>query len=370
MNQQQKAAMDAMTEWLSHPGELGKAPARIEAAGEFNLHDMHYYMFKYKKGLLGKWLLGVCGGYEPGETEHCGHVYSEMEAYDPATAEEKAIAMVEMVRQYWMDRANEANGAEDGGGENSGEESGQTGSFVGFVLLSVPVWNPEQFKADLKAEWGLECDCEGSEKDPLVWNEGNMMAAVSLMEAPVPGREAETNAANNYMWPNAVEVTKTHRAHLMVAVMGQEAPLQERGLLFVKIIAACCKQKTVLGVYTSGTVFQPQFYMEGAEMMKDGGLPVLNWIYFGLYQTEGGWNSYTYGMKVFGKDEMEVLNVRDDPQNVRGFLLDMVYYVLAENATLRDGETIGFSAEQKLPITRGKGASLDEEMVRIGYLAG
>ena len=83
MNQQQNAAMEAMAEWLSHPEELGKAPARIEPAGEFDLHDMHYYMFKYKKGLLGKWLLGVCGGYEPEEKEHCGHVYSEMEPYDP-----------------------------------------------------------------------------------------------------------------------------------------------------------------------------------------------------------------------------------------------------------------------------------------------
>lgn len=357
MNQQQKAAMDSMTEWLSHPGELGKAPAKIELAGEFDLHDMHYYMFKYKKGLLGKWLLGVCGGYEPGETEHCGHVYSEMEPYDPATAEEKAVAMVELVRQYWMDRAKEA--------ENGGE--GEAGSFVGFVLLSAPSWNLQKFKADMKADWGLDCDCDGEENDPLVWNVGEMTAAVSLMEAPVPDGEAEANAANNYMWPEAVETTKSHKAHLVAAVLGKDVPLQERGKLFVKIIAACCKQETVLGVYTSGTVFQPQFYIEGAEMMKDGGLPVLNWIYFGLYQTEGGWNSYTYGMKLFGKDEMEVLNAHADPQDVRGFLLDMVYYVLAENVTLRDGETIGFSANQKLPITRGKGVSLDGETLKIGY---
>ncbi len=363
MNQQQNAAMEAMAEWLSHPEELGKAPARIEPAGEFDLHDMHYYMFKYKKGLLGKWLLGVCGGYEPEETDHCGHVYSEMEPYDPSTAEEKAIAMVEMVRQYWMDRAKEAE-------EGSQEEEGDTGSFVGFVLLSEPVYNPEKFKADMKADWGLECECEGVENDPLVWDVDGMMAAVSLMEAPVPGGEAEANAANNYMWPEAVETAKSHRAHLMVAILGKETPLQERGKLFVKIIASCCKQETVLGVYTSGTVFQPQFYIEGAEMMKDGGLPVLNWIYFGLYRTEGGWNSYTYGMKIFGKDEMEVLNVQADPQDVRGFLLDMVYYVLAENVTLRDGETIGFSAEQKLPITRSKGVSLDGETLKIGYPVG
>ena len=58
MNQQQ-AAMQSMKEWLSHPGELGKEPAKIEPAGEFDLHDLHYYIFRYKKGMFGKWLLGA-----------------------------------------------------------------------------------------------------------------------------------------------------------------------------------------------------------------------------------------------------------------------------------------------------------------------
>ena len=88
MNQEQmNAAMESLTEWLAHPAELGKAPAKIECAGEFDLHDLHYYIFKYKKSLMGKWLLGVCGGYEGDELEHCGHVFSEMENYDPATAQ-------------------------------------------------------------------------------------------------------------------------------------------------------------------------------------------------------------------------------------------------------------------------------------------
>lgn len=363
MEQKQNAAMEAMAEWLSHPEELGKAPDKIEPAGEFDLHGLHYYMFKYKKRILGKWLLGVCGGYEPEGTDHCGHVYSEMEPYDRETAKDKAIAMVEMIRKYYMDLAEAAE-------KGSGEEKGDTGTFLGFVLLSAPYWNQDQFMADMKADWGLECGCDGDGKDPLVWNDGGMMAAVSLMDAPVPDGEAEANAVNNYMWPEAVETTKAHRAHLMVAILGKDTPLRERGLLFVKIIAACCKQETVLGVYTSGTVFQPQFYIEGADMMKDGGLPVLNWIYFGLCQTKSGWNSYTYGMNIFGKDEMEVLDVQDDPQNVRGFLLDMVYYVLDEDVTLNDGETIGFSAEQKLPITRGKGVFLDGETLKIGYPLG
>ena len=33
------------------------------------------------------------------------HVFSEMEPYEETTAKEKAIAMVEMIRSYWMEQA-------------------------------------------------------------------------------------------------------------------------------------------------------------------------------------------------------------------------------------------------------------------------
>ena len=69
--QQQTCALQSMTEWLAHPQELGKKPSSIELAGEFDLYDLHYYIFRYKKSILGKWLLGVCGGYEKDELEHC-----------------------------------------------------------------------------------------------------------------------------------------------------------------------------------------------------------------------------------------------------------------------------------------------------------
>ena len=73
---------------------------------------------------------------------------------------------------------------------------------------------------------------------------------------------AEINAENNYMWPEAVEVAKAHKAHIMVAVLGEEEKLLERGKLFTKAMAVCCKQKYATGVYTSGVVFEPRFYEE------------------------------------------------------------------------------------------------------------
>ena len=256
------------------------------------------------------------------------------------------------------------------------EETDCKGSFAGSVLLSKAEWDKEQLIRDLREEWGIadeETD-EGDEEDEnsddaVVMRVGNMMLIVTLFHGHIPDNEAEINAENNYMWPEAVEVAKAHKAHIMVAVLGEEEKLLERGKLFTKAMAVCCKQKYATGVYTSGVVFEPRFYEGLADMMKEDELPIFNWIWFGLYRSEGGLNGYTYGMDVFGKEEMEVLNADAEPEELRDFLASLASYVLACDVTLQDGETIGFAADDKHAITRSPGVSLPEEQMtlKIGY---
>ena len=271
------------------------------------------------------------------------------------------------------DPDEDAEGLEDDADE---EETDHKGSFAGSVLLSKAEWDKEQLIRDLREEWGIvdEEPDEGDEDvenndDAVVMQVGNMMLIVTLFHGHIPDNEAEINAENNYMWPEAVEVAKAHKAHIVVAVLGEEEKLLERGKLFTKAMAVCCKQKYATGVYTSGVVFEPRFYEGLADMLKEDELPIFNWVWFGLYRSEGGLNGYTYGMDVFGKEEMEVLNTDAEPEELRDFLASLASYVLACDVTLQDGETIGFSADDKHTITRSPGVSLPEEQMtlKIGY---
>ena len=266
--------------------------------------------------------------------------------------------------------------AEDLEDDADEEETDHKGSFAGSVLLSKAEWDKEQLIRDLREEWGIvdeepdegDEDVENSD-DAVVMRVGNMMLIVTLFHGHIPDNEAEINAENNYMWPEAVEVATAHKAHIMVAVLGEEEKLLERGKLFTKAMAVCCKQKYATGVYTSGVVFEPRFYEGLADMLKKDELPIFNWVWFGLYRSEGGLNGYTYGMDVFGKEEMEVLNTDAEPEELRDFLASLASYVLACDVTLQDGETIGFSADDKHTITRSPGVSLPEEQMtlKIGY---
>ena len=63
-------------------------------------------------------------------------------------------------------------------------------------------------------------------------------------------------------------------------------------------VQKCNSRLTALGLnsdacllYTSsGVVFEPRFYEGLADMLKEDELPIFNWVWFGLYRSEGDLN--------------------------------------------------------------------------------
>ena len=85
--------------WLSHPNELGHKPVKIEYTNSFEDEDGIKCMnFKYKKKLLGKWLLGIVS--ESG-------TFSEMLEYNKNTEIEDAKEILNMLKNYWKEMARQ-----------------------------------------------------------------------------------------------------------------------------------------------------------------------------------------------------------------------------------------------------------------------
>lgn len=259
-----------------------------------------------------------------------------------------------------FDYANEEGFAAD-------EEA--VGSFCGSILLSEDTWDKDKLISDLQIDWGIELSKEDTEdEETIVTDIDTCRIVISKFPAPVPNDEAEINAENNWMWEEAVEVTKTHKAHIVVAILGDEEDVIVRGLLYTKIMATCCKQEKAIGVFTSGVVFEPSYYMNAAEMIRDGELPIIAWVWFGLYRTENGLSTYTYGMKAFGKLELEILDANEDAGKLLSFISSIASYILQDDVEFKNGETIGLSTDDIHQITRSKGVALpDQDTLKISY---
>ena len=97
MNNEVKEAMLELEKWLLDPHELGHRPSKIEYTNSFEDEDgIKCMIFKYKKSILGKWLLGIVS--ESG-------TFSEMQEYNKYTEIEDAKKILEMLKNYWKERA-------------------------------------------------------------------------------------------------------------------------------------------------------------------------------------------------------------------------------------------------------------------------
>lgn len=347
-------------EWLMHPNELGCKPSKIEFTKEFTDEDgIDCKIFKYKKSLLSPWLLAISSD---------SGVFSEMKKYDESREVEDAKELLAFLKEYWKRMAN----AEE---ERKEKKESATG-FSAFVLFKEPVFDAKLFETDFSKEWGISLEeesggsdtnrNENSNVDARIYDVGSMRLVLGYMGFPVPAGEAEANAQFNYMWQDAVSVTGTHKAHMIVTVMG-EGSFEEKGILYTKAITTFCRQENTLGVYANEVVYEPKMFAAMSEIMEDGSLPIFNLVWFGLGRSEKGVSAYTCGLKCFGKDEIEIIDSNKQPSELRDMLINIAGYVISEDVILHDGETIGLTAEQRLKITKSAGVNVEGESLKIAF---
>ena len=125
--------------------------------------------------------------------------------------------------------------------------------------------------------------------------------------------------------------------------------------------------ENAIGIYQgSATLLLPKnLYLDFSDFLKEDNLPLQLWLYIGIINQEDKSSVYTYGMKEFGKSEIEIIDSAMDNDELYYFLLSIIQYILEGDVILNDGETIGFSEEQKIKITESKAVYLDGNSLKL-----
>ncbi len=244
-------------------------------------------------------------------------------------------------------------------------------TFVGFVLLERADFDAEKYVKDLKKDWGMSYDFEIThDNNTIIADNNGMILTASLMPAPIPDNEAVEQAKTNYRWDGAVEAAERHKAHLLVSVINRgDMDNIEGAKHYVKLLANATKQEGCLGINILGTVIHPQMYYDFAKLYDENDdFPIENIVYIGLYGDENNTVSgYTYGLEQFGKKELEIIKSLEEAEEVYNFLASISDYIITSDVVLNDGETIGFSEEQKIQISVSEGIALDGETIKLGF---
>lgn len=253
----------------------------------------------------------------------------------------------------------------------SGKKQVETNTpIVGMILLEDPnSLDMEGVITDLKKSWNLTITSKDLGESASVLNINGYNIAIANMPVAIPGDEASTAAAYNYFWENGVEETKKHKGHIILAITNAGKDPVAENILFNQVAASILRNSNAIGLYLGNRtlMLEKEFYLTNSEILSEGDLPLYNWIYFGLRAENGRQSVYTYGLADFGKQEMEIVNSTKDLEDLSQLMYNMASYVIAYDVTLKDGETIGMSADQKLKISLSKGKFLEGKTLKIDY---
>ena len=248
------------------------------------------------------------------------------------------------------------------------EENNQSQGNIalGFVLLKDANFDWPRFKHNLKEDWGITFNDEIKD-GAVVFNADGMNCACSLLPTPVPNQEAENCARNNLLWKDGAEQVAKHAAHVMVAVMQHDDPLDQQ-IMLCKLASAVLKLKNTIGFYKNPTVYERDFFIETAENIKENKPPIPLMVYIGMYMTENAvLNAFTYGMRFYGYEEFEVIGSKAQPQELYGFMLSVAHHVIWDEQPLHAGDTIDITDDISFSVTMSKAINFDGDSMKIDF---
>lgn len=229
-------------------------------------------------------------------------------------------------------------------------------AFVTLGADSGPM-TPEAVAAAWQRAWPSEEPLEelqGSD-GALTFSFMGAMGMIGHMPRPIPWSDLEGPASCAWHWPEAVSVLRDHASHLIVGVrVADDSPMNCAIRLTLLTAAICAAAPSATAVYwPSGTcVSSAPRFIELAREMRPDSLPLLAWVEFRVFPNDdrSRWSVFTTGLKPLGLMEIEVRDAQGSPSVLVEKVLDMADYLSQVGLVLKDGDTIGTTADEKLSI--------------------
>lgn len=244
------------------------------------------------------------------------------------------------------------------------------------MLLAMPLfvnnksYNIQDVINHLKMFWQLKvADDESVDDETAYFEVDGQTVVIASMPTPIPNNEVEENAKINYLWENAIDELKNYTTHGIVTIMPNDKTPFERFSLLSKVLCSILNtSEDCIGIYhgSQTLVLSKENYLTNIDYLQNNKAPIPCWIYIGVRPQENGSVSlYTYGMTLFGKQELEIINAKKDVNELYNFILNISSYIIESDITFKDGETLGYAADHKVPIKSSKGVYVEGDTLKL-----
>jgi len=157
---------------------------------------------------------------------------------------------------------------------------------------------------------------------------------------------------------------------VVISVIGSNAHTLDLYKTFTKVAAGVLEHTTASGAYMNSQylLLPKEFYLTSARnLLKDKNLPVYCWVYMGIMEEATQCSGYTYGLRDFGLEEMEIVKATGSASEIHAVLFDAATSVIQYDTHLQDGQQFTTIEGSKLNVKKSKAAFIDGETFKLEF---
>jgi Domain of unknown function (DUF4261) len=235
---------------------------------------------------------------------------------------------------------------------------------LAFVLLSKPALPKSEDVVHAFSLFGLKEQRLGlqgaetktpSKKDILMFDvSSGETAFVALMPVPVPKGEADDAVRFSVSAIGTGWKLPAHKAHLIVSVQSTDSSsLVESISCFTSFLAAIAKATSAVGIYwgEAGATHDPEFFISTA---REPGLVPRITLWTGVsvaLEPDGRMSLLSLGMKQLKLPDLLLVVPKAAGNDALAMMFDLLGYVASLGKPLPDGDTVGRTADERLPVS-------------------
>lgn len=155
--------------------------------------------------------------------------------------------------------------------------------------------------------------------------------------------------------PDILQIAHANKALVMAALTSVRLNAVERAIRLTRWVASVAEACDALAVNwgSAGVLTPRENFCKLARAMDKDFLPLPLWISFAFdRQNKDSIFFTTRGMSEFGQWEIESTCMPVDESDLLNYAGSFALYLLTENPTVRDGDTIGFSEKDRIRVRR------------------
>lgn len=246
---------------------------------------------------------------------------------------------------------------------------------ISMILFGgMPDLSAKELEQALSSNWpDLPSNSDVAEQDnTLSFRLGTADVVIGTMPAAIPWSDLEGPCSTSILWPDAASVIREHESHAIVTVRGELSPIELSTLLTQATAASMASSPQSLGVFwTNAALVVPKdLFFDFAVQVMPHGPPLPIWV-----DCRVGWNEskslstgFTTGLVELGLMELEALDATEPPAELKKRFEAIAGYLLENGPIIKNGDTVGESADEKIRIVHSNSAfGIRGTVMRLAY---